>query len=292
MHYTGTVYRPPSEARSILLQVTVGCSHGKCRFCHGYKDLPFRAEPIEQIVEDLKEVRQFRPDSTRIHLLSGDAFALSYEQLMEIAAKIHEILPNVKVISSMAAIINLKDKSLEQLKNLRDAGYEYLYIGMESGLDEVLENTEKGSTVSDTLEQLHKLEESGIKYDANYLLGLAGSGNSEKNALATAELVNKLKPNIVAILSLTIFPGTKMFDDRKDGRFIEASELERTKEFKTFIENLNIKTRIAANHVTMGTPIVGDLPQDKEMILSELTHIIDTFDEDWYRMRRDNLRSV
>ncbi|MCL2227446.1 MAG: radical SAM protein [Oscillospiraceae bacterium] len=292
MHYTGTVYRPPSEANSVLLQVTVGCSHGKCRFCHGYRDLPFRAEPIEQIVEDLEEVRDARPDATRIHLLSGDAFALSYDELMAIAAKIHELLPKVEVISSMAGVINLKDKSLQQLKNLKEAGYKYLYVGMESGLDEVLVNTEKGSNVNDTLEQLHKLEESGIKYDANYLLGLAGSGNSEKNALATAELVNKLKPNIVAILSLTLFPDTKMYHDRQNGSFKEASELERTKEFKTFIENLNIRTRIAANHVTMGTPIVGDLPQDKEKILNELQNIIDTFDESWYRMRRNSIRSV
>jgi len=292
MHYTGTVYRPPAEAYSVLLQVTVGCSHGKCRFCHGYKDLPFRAEPIEQIVEDLQEVREARPNTTRIHLLSGDAFALSFDQLMEIASKIREYLPKVEVISSMCGIINLKDKSLEQLKKLKEAGYKYLYVGMESGLDEVLVATEKGCTVNDTTEQLHKLEESGIKYDANYMLGLAGSGNSEKNALATAELVNKLKPNIVAILSLTLFPDTKMYRDRKNGDFIEASELERTKEFKTFIENLHIKTRIAANHVTMGTPIVGDLPQDKDKILNELQYIIDTFDENWYRTRRDNLRSV
>ena len=292
MHYTGQIYRPPSEAYSVLLQVTSGCSHNKCNFCNGAKGVPYYEEPLEHVIEDLYEVREYRPDADRVHLLSHEAFVLSYEKLMTIAERIHEILPNVETISAMASINNIKDKSVEQLKNLYDAGYRYLYIGNESGLDEVLKYCRKGSTVSDSVEQMKKLDEAGIRYTAMYLLGLAGSGNGEKNAIATAEMFNQVKPSLIGINSLTIFPDTDIYKDVKSGKFVEATELERTEELKTFLEHLTAETYVAATHVTVGTPVKGRYPRDREKMLAEVQRILDNFDEAHYRLRREMLRSV
>ena len=292
MHYTEQIYRPPSEYRSILLEVTTGCSHNTCNFCNAAKGLDFKEAPEEQIKADLIEVGTFYPQANRIHLLSHDAFALSYEELMHIADMMHELAPNITEISAMGGILNIMDKSEAQLAELRKAGYEYLYIGTESGLDEVLEYTGKGFTVKDSIEQLKKLEDADIRYCAMYVLGLAGKGNGERNALATAGMINQLKPAMIGGNSLTVFRDAPIYQDVQSGRFVEASELECTQELRTFIEHLTTPTYIAASHASVGTPVKGRLPRDREAMLAQLDRYIENFDERRYRLRRELMRSM
>lgn len=292
MHYTNQVYRPPREAETVLLQVTVGCSHNKCRFCNSYKDISFHVEPMEQIEEDLREVRCFYPEADRIYLLHGDAFTLSYEKLKTLAEKIHSYLPNIQTISCMACISNIKGKSVEQLKELRTMGYNELYIGTESGNDEALAIAEKGHTSQEALEQLQKLDEAGFSYLCFYMLGLAGAGKGKENAVATANLFNQTHVRKIGITSLTVLDGAPVKHDIAEGRFVEASELERTIELKTFIEHLNIVCGVESTHITNGIPMSGHLPEEKDKMLSELQWSIDHFDEANMRRRRESLHSV
>ena len=292
MHYSDRIFRPPYEANTVLLQVTVGCSHHKCRFCNSYMDVKFRPEPMAQIEEDLRELEKTRPNTDRIFLLNADAFVLSFDKLKSLAKTIHLYLPKVKTITMMARVSNVKNKTVEQLKELRALGINDLYVGVESGDDETLKMANKGVTSADALEQLKKLEEADISYLAFYMMGLAGSGKCEQNALATANVFNQLKPAAISIPSLTVFPDTMLYQDILDGKFVETSELERTQEFLVFLKNLKIETMILSHHVTVNTPIVGKFPEEKDRMIAELQSAIDNFDEEKHRQRRERIHSM
>lgn len=292
MHYTGTVYRPPGEAKTVLLQVTVGCSHDSCTFCSMYKEVPFRIEPIEQIELDLREVRDLRPDANRVYLVGGDPFVLSFEQLKRIAEKIKEYLPNCERISMYARITNIQTKTLEELKALRSLGINQLYIGIETGHDETLTRIHKGNTAAEAVLQCQRLEETGIAYHAIYLNGLAGHGKGVISALESARFFNQLTPKSIGITSLTLIPGTELYEQKLKGEFLEASEFERAQELKCFIEHLETKTKIYANHVSMATPVVGKIPEDKPKMLKVLRDTLDDFDEDELRQYREQLRQL
>ena len=194
MHYTGTIYRPPFEARSLLLQVTTGCSHNRCSFCTMYRDEQFRIEPLEQIEEDLEEAREYVPGVTRVFLENGDPFALSADRLEQIAVKIHEYLPKVETIAMYASIKNVIGKTDEELKRLRTLGINELNIGVESGLDEALTYMNKGYTAEQAVYELKRLRAAGIDYGANIILGCAGAKLRHENAVATACCGNSCAP--------------------------------------------------------------------------------------------------
>ena len=292
MHYTGTIYRPPAEAKTLLLQVTVGCSHDGCTFCSMYKDVPFRIEPIEQIEEDLQESRSVRPDAKRVYLVGGDPFVLSLERLKIIAQKIKEYLPQCETISMYARITNIKTKTREELKELRSLGINYLYIGIETGHDETLTRIHKGNTADEAVEQCKRLEDAGIAYHGIYLNGLAGHSKGEISAFETAKLFNQLRPKSIGITSLILIPGTDLYQQKLNGEFVEATEFERVQELKYFIEHLETDTKVFANHVSMATPVIGKIPEDKPKMLKVLQDTIDDFDEDELRQYREQLRQL
>ena len=194
MHYTGTIYRPPFEARALLLQVTTGCSHNRCSFCTMYRDEQFRMEPLEQIEEDLEEAREYVPGVKRVFLENGDPFALSADRLEQIAVMIQAYLPKVETIAMYASIKNVIGKTDEELKRLRTLGINELNIGVESGLDEALTYMNKGYTAEQAVYELKRLRAAGIDYGANIILGCAGAALHHENAAATAALLNETKP--------------------------------------------------------------------------------------------------
>ena len=292
MHYTGTIYRPPAEAKTLLLQVTVGCSHDGCTFCSMYKDVPFRIEPIEQIEEDLQESRSVRPDAKRVYLVGGDPFVLSLERLKIIAQKIKEYLPQCETISMYARVTNIKTKTTEELKELRSLGINYLYIGIETGHDETLTRIHKGNTADEAVEQCKRLEDAGIAYHGIYLNGLAGHSKGEISAFETAKLFNQLRPKSIGITSLILIPGTDLYQQKLNGEFVEATEFERVQELKYFIEHLETDTKVFANHVSMATPVIGKIPEDKPKMLKVLQDTIDDFDEDELRQYREQLKQL
>lgn len=292
MHYTGNIIRPPHEARNVLLQVTVGCSHNKCAFCNIYRDVRFRMSPMAEIEEDLDEVRRAYPECPRVFLLNGDAFVLAYEKLKTIAETIRRYLPRCRIISSYAGIANIKNKTVEQLADLRALGVTKLTIGIETGDDEILARMKKGYTARDVVEQCQKLAAAGMDYSIIYLGALAGAGKGEKNALESAKVFNQIHPTHIGATSLTLLPGSELYDDAMAGRFREAGELERAKELLTLVENLEIETFFAANHVSNNVVVKGPLPREKAGMVRLLREYIDNYDEDGMRWRRENLRSL
>ena len=235
MHYTGTVWRPPFEFRSLLLQVTTGCSHNGCSFCSMYRETPFRVSPMEEVRADLSEAARRFPETERIFLLSGDAFVLPAEKLLEIAEAAHQALPRLKTISCYASVQNVKNKTVPELKALRAAGIHEPNFGIETGLPDLLKAMNKGFTLEEAREQLGKLREAGMDFSANLILGGAAllfppgaspAGASptsacqdggmyayltqragayallEKKAAADASLMNELRPSLIFVTTL------------------------------------------------------------------------------------------
>lgn len=279
MHYTGPVVRPPHEADSLLIEVTVGCTHNSCSYCNFYENTCFRMAPLSQIEEDLKELSITNPFATRLYALGGDPFTLSFENLFEFAKLVNKYLPKA-MISMYARADSMKSKTVNQLKQLRALGINDLVIGIESGDEDVLRNCNKGYTVSDIIEGCHKLEEAGIEYRAIYLSGLAGYGNGEKNALESVKMFNKIHPFFMYITAVTAFPGTRMYYDIENNKFKEAGELERIKEVRTLLSGL--KNEMIVSSETAGSLInfTAEYPKEKDRLLRDLDVFIDKFNEE------------
>ena len=269
MHYTGTIYRPPFEARSLLLQVTTGCSHNRCSFCTMYRDEPFRVEPLDQIEEDLAEARQYVPNVTRVFLENGDPFALSADRLEQIAVMIHAYLPRVETIAMYASIKNVIGKSDEELRRLRNLGINELNIGVESGLDEALVYMNKGYTSDQAKHELNRLKSAGIDYGANIILGCAGPERRHENAVATAALLNETKPYLIFTGTIHSDSGCPLYEDIQNGRFVESTFGEYLDEEEELLELLELTDcYLFGLHPSNIVRMHGNLPEDKAAMLA------------------------
>jgi radical SAM superfamily enzyme YgiQ (UPF0313 family) len=280
MQYEGTTYRPPPEADTPLLQVTVGCAHNRCTFCDMYRDVTFRRIPMDQIEADLNELRGIFPKSERIFLVNGDAFVLKTSALKEIAEKVDRIFPECRTISMYASIRNIKAKSDHELVELRNLGINDLYVGVESGWDEVLDHINKGHTVAEAKHQLDRLNRAGIHHIANLMLGVAGIGNGLENARLTADFLNQTRPSLIWVGTLAIFEGTALHTDMKQGTFIPATELEILEEEKALIDAIELENvRFYGVHPTNSVRVSGWLPQDKLKMVAAIDEGIKKFGE-------------
>lgn len=276
MKYDNNIYRPPSEAYTLLLQVTSGCSHNDCTYCSMYKDVNFKMESLEQIEKDLIEANKFHKDTKRIYLLNGDPFSLSADKLKSIAKLIRKYLPNCETISMYASVKNIKNKTLEELKELRALGINDLYIGVESGNDQALTNVNKGNTSKEAREELEKLNRASIDFISIILYGIAGHGKSIENAIDTAELLNSVRSKAIALMNLTLLPSSDLYKESIRGDFVEASEQEKLIEVKTLIENLELKdnTLFSSIHISNLELLNGILPRDKNTFIDKLNKVI------------------
>lgn len=308
MHYTGTIWRPPYEATSLLLEVTAGCTHHRCKFCTLYNDLPFRfrMSPLEDVESDLREAQLWSTDPIamlsrrlqgrgrgegvrRVFLTGANPFVLCFDRLMEIAQLIHSYLPSVKTIGSFARVTDVTPKSDEELAALREAGYDGLTIGIETGDDEALAFMNKGYTAADILTQCQRLDRAGIRYSFFYLVSVSGRGRGEAGAKATAEVCNQLHPQLIGANMLTIYPDSRLYQEIQRGTWQESGEIEKYQEVRTLVENLNIPTRFAAMGASNAFQFQGDLPLERDSLLSALDKIIDTVGESELREYRKNL---
>ncbi|MFV0519086.1 MAG: radical SAM protein [Lachnospirales bacterium] len=276
MHYDEKIYRPPTEAYTLLLQVTSGCSHNKCIFCNMYEGVKFKVSPIEEIIQDLSEIKLKAPNTKRIYLLNGDPFSLSFEKLKEIAILIKEYLPLIEVITMYASINSVKNKSVEELRILRELGINELYFGIETGFDEALENINKGNSSFDAIEQLLKLNNAKMDFYSIIMYGVAGENLGVTNAICTANLLNKVKTLGIGLMNLSVMEGTKLYDRVQEGSFIEASDLEKVKEIRAFIQELEVKseTFLTCIHISNLLSLEGNLPYDKDKFLKQLDEAI------------------
>ena len=289
LHFTGQVWRPPYEAQSQLLQLTSGCTWHKCKFCSLYHGTPFRMSPLSEVEEDLKIIRQWQPRARRVYLTGANPFALSYNKLLDVALLLRKYLPHLVSFGMFARVTDIVPKSMEELKNLHHLKLDSINIGIETAHDPTLERMNKGYRAVDILEQLSKLDVARIRYNIFYLNGLGGKGNGIANAIATADVLNRLHPCIINIVSLTIFPESQLFREMTDGFYEEMPEIERLVEMRTLIERLTIKTNLLGHHVSNTIPITGALPNDKAAIIAELDRAITSFPEKELKAYRDRI---
>lgn len=308
MHYTGTIWRPTYEADSLLLEVTAGCTHHRCKFCTLYSDLPFkfRMSPMEDIESDLLEVQVLRHNPAsmmtarlqglsrpkpirRVFLTGANPFVLKTEKLFEIAALIRKYLPSVESIGCFARVTDSVNKTDEEMILLRQAGYNGLTIGVETGDDTALTFMQKGYTSQDILTQCKRLEQAGIAYGFFYLTSISGKGKGEAGAKASAAVFNQLHPFLIGPNMLTIYPESELYQEIQNGNWEEEVELEKYRELRTLVESLNISTYFAAMGASNAFQLRGHLPEDKEKLLATLDRIISEVSEDDLRRYRENL---
>ena len=269
MHYTGQVYRPPLEAYTPLLEVTYGCSHNACAFCTMYHETKFGISPIEDIESDIREIRDTFPGQVeRIYLLNGDPFMLPTQRLLEIADLIHKYLPDVKTITSYASFYNLKDKSIDDMKALRKAGYNELWFGVESGDPEVLSWINKGADLDEYYEGLDKMKAVGMDYFAIVMQGIKGASKSIENAKATAEFLNYYPAKGIFIMSTDVQYGSKLYNMRDRGEFVETTNRENLVEQVTLLENLDVPDDVlySSGHMVNLVKVSGHMRKKDEMI--------------------------
>ena len=286
MKYTGTTYRPPYEADSLLVQVTQGCSHNRCSCCTMYRDVPFAVESIEQIEHDLREARRYYGTVERIFLLNGDAFVLGFDRLRAIGEKIIEIFPEASSIGCYASIENIVRKSDEELAALRALRYDMMNIGVESGHDDVLCAFNKGFTAEEAERGLLRLNAHGFRYCVNIIVGGGGTALSAEHAAASARLINRVQPWMVFLMTLFLTQGSPLHAAATHGAFEKNTAGDNLREEGRLIRALDLRdTILLGMHTSNAVPLAGRLPMDKERILGDLRRGIGALGEDCLAMR-------
>lgn len=269
MPYEGAIYRPPSEANSLILQVTVGCSHNKCTFCSMYKNKSFRMKSKEEIFDDIDTYTN--DFYTKAFLADGDAMLLKTHLLIEIIRKIKTNMPKIKRIGIYAHANNLKTKSIEELKLLHSEGLNIVYVGIESGSDKILEKINKGITSSEMEKQLIKVSDSGIKLSIMIISGLGGTELTHEHAVESAKLISKIKPKFLSLLTLMLEEDTKFYSEVKNNKVELLNPGEILLETKLLIENLKLENTIfRVNHASNYLNLEGILNKDRNRILEEI----------------------
>jgi radical SAM superfamily enzyme YgiQ (UPF0313 family) len=268
MHYEGYCIRPPSEADSILLQVTLGCSHNRCTFCGSYPDKRFRIKEDRIILSDILYAARHMPHEDRLFLMDGDALIIPQKRLMSILGWIREHLPRVRRIGAYANVKGIKKKSLEELKQLRENGLGILYYGVETGDGEIRKAIHKGSDAATCVEMGRRVKEAGIQLSATVLLGIGGRDRSLRHARATGELLSAMDPDFVGALTVMLIPGTPLHQDFIDGRFELPDELGLLRELREMISHTHLtRGYFFSNHASNYLPVKAKLPSGKQKAL-------------------------
>ena len=268
MHYEGTCIRPPSEAYSILLQVTVGCSHNKCAFCGTYKDKRFRIKDDKIILSDILFASKYMRRQDRVFLMDGDALIIPQKRLIWILDQIQEHLPWVKRVGAYGNTKSIKMKTPEELTQLREKKLGILYLGVETGDDELRKKINKGSSAQTCIDMGKKVKEAGMKLSVTVLLGIAGREKSLEHARATGELLSKMDPDYVGALTVMLIPGTPLYEDFLAGRFQLPDERELLVELREMIAHTNLTRGLFfSNHASNYLPVKARLPRGKQEAL-------------------------
>ncbi len=272
MRYEGDIYRPPSEAYSLLVQVTIGCSHNTCTFCTMFKAKRFRVRPVGEVIEDLEDARRHYRRIERMFLCDGDALCLSNNKLMVILNKIEELFPETKQVNIYGNAIDVLHKTDEELAQLREHGIRIIYIGAESGSDKVLKDINKGATREMIIEAVQKIERSGIKASVTFISGIAGKEGWEEHAVQSGTMISEMNASYAALLTLVLEPGAPMLNDINDGRMTLLTPDEILREEYLLLQHANpSKTCVfRSNHASNYVPLAGNLPEDKEKMLKML----------------------
>ena len=272
MRYEGDIYRPPSEAYSLIVQVTVGCTHNGCTFCSSYKEKKFRLKPFEMVLEDLREARSYYRHVERIFFADGDALCMTSDKLLRLLDAAREIFPECKRIGVYSRASQILKKSEGELEKLRKAGLGIAYIGAESGSDEVLRRVNKGESAANIIEAVQKAEKAGIKTSVTFVLGLGGKELLAEHAAKTGDMISAMGASYVGLLTLLLAPEAPLYADVQSGEFIQLTPLETVEELEIILEHANCEkeTVIRSNHASNWLVLKGALPRDKDRLLEQV----------------------
>jgi len=292
LRYEGGIWRPPSEARSLILQATVGCSHNACIFCVSYKTKKYRVRGAGAIQSDLDSLpTSYKERVSRVFLADGNALAMDTTELLKTLEVLRKELPSLKRVGVYGYAKDVREKSVEDLKSLYETGLGIVYLGLETGDDELLRWARKGVDSAENIEACEKIREAGIPLSLTIILGMGGLENSEKHAKATAQVLNEINPEYVGALTLMTPPGTLIHDLVQSKEFIPMSPMDILKELKILVEKLDLSNCVfRTNHASNYLPIRGVLNSDKESILQLLTETIEN--QDTSQLRPGYLRGL
>jgi radical SAM superfamily enzyme YgiQ (UPF0313 family) len=277
LYYIDPVFRPPSEAGSLILQVTNGCSWNKCTFCEMYTQEQKRFRPKDQktIEQELDIVARSGQPVRRIFLADGDAMTLSYRRLKAILVAINNVFPDINRISSYCLPRNLKNKTVEQLTELRAMGLSLMYVGCETGDDLLLGKVNKGETFLSSLDALQKIKQAGMKSSVMILNGLGGIAYSQQHAINSARLMNEAQPEYLSTLVLSFPAGMKRYQAGFDGEFVPLDQRQLFEEMQTLLGHLELKKTIfRSDHASNYLVLKGTLNQDKAMLLEKINRAL------------------
>jgi len=271
MHYEGDIIRPPSEADSILLQATVGCSHNKCTFCGAYKDKRFAVKNQDIVFQDIAFAAEHFKKQRRVFLCDGDALILPQKRLLALLTEIKDKLPQITRVGTYANVKSLETKSLEDLRELKSLGLGIIYMGLESGDDETLKKVRKEGDRAAMVAQAKKVPKAGIKLNVTVMLGLAGLSRSNIHAVRTGEALSEIDPDHAAALTFIPIPGTPLFKDWQAGEFMLPGPLQMLLELRTMLEHTRLSRGLfLANHASNYLPLRVRLPKGKEAAMKLL----------------------
>ena len=268
MRYYGAVYRPPSEAYSLIVQVTYGCSHNTCAFCSMYKEKRFALRPLEEVLEDFRIARQTYRHVDKVFLADGDALVRKASELYTILDTIRELFPECQRVTSYASPASIRIRTDEELRTLRAKGLTMVYMGLESGCDEVLKLMRKGHMSADIIEMGRKVRRNGIALSVTAITGLGGPELLERHAVETAKAFNAMNPEYIGMLTLMVEPGTPLYDWVRDGEFQLLTQSQVLRETRLLVDNLDSPGSVfRMNHASNYLVLKGTLNQDKEAML-------------------------
>ncbi len=291
MKYEGDIIRPPSEATSLLLQVTVGCSHNQCTFCPSFKDKRFRIKSLEEIIEDLQYASRRFGKVDRLFLCDGDALVIPQKRLLEILKAVQKYLPEVRRIGTYGNAKSTLRKTVEELCELQEHGLGIVYLGIETGNEELLRKIRKGATCEQIVEAGRRVKEAGITLSATVLLGIGGTEKSMEHARDTARILTDVDPDFAGVLTVMVVPGTPLDEERKAGAFVLPDTFELLKELSVILSGARFTNCFfTANHASNYLPIRARMPRDQEKVVGLIDEIVRRGDASM--LRPESLRGL
>lgn len=270
--YLEPLFRPPAEHASLIFQVAYGCPHNSCRFCGMYKTVSYRQRNLNEVLTEIESAGRANSDVKRVFLADGDVMALPFEDLEAILAKLAERFPRLARVNVYANGSSILAKTPDQLRRLRELKLNTLYLGLETGNNDLLKNVNKKETVEGMIDAVRRAKNAGFKLSVMALLGLAGKNGSERHADLTANALNEMQPQLLSILRFIEVPGTTMHAD-----YQTVTECEAVSELHRIIKGLELtRTVFRANHTSNPIPLEGRFPQDKERLIADVQRMLDS----------------
>ena len=286
MRYEEPVYRPPCEADSLIIQATIGCPHNRCTFCGMYKTKEYRVRPLEEVKEDLERARATYGRVPSLFFADGNTIAMRSSDLGELIRFARGLFPELERVSCYGGTRFIRGRKVEDLRRLQEAGLDIIYLGLESGDDEVLSRVKKGVTADDVVRAARKVKEAGIDLSVYVLAGLGGKELSREHALNTARALDRMEPHYIRMRTLVVLPGTPLYEEMTRGEFEELDGEGIVQETRLLIENLGVEGAwVLSDTISNYLPLYGRRPDQKEQMLAAIDELLSQPDSPYLKPR-------